>query len=793
MQPPKPMPRHRRLRAVATAGALAATLVAGLTGLLPLGAVLAQEDRGEQFRAVAAPEPLVLRGSDRNTPSTVRPTRAFLRASAEGQPTSTFEVTYTGFNTEQRTAFQRAVDIWSNIVVSSVPIRVDAQLSSLPAGVLGSAGPGAAYQSSNNNTLYVAALANAISGRDISQGRTPDILADFTNDPNLFYYGNDAVPQGQFDFTTVVLHEIGHGLGFLNGLEVVTDENGAVVGTYGTDTTPSPFIYDRFIVQQQPDGSVINVVDSYRRESPELADALQDGQPTGNSFEQEPLLWDGASAVSAAGGSRPLLFAPPTFSQGSSIGHLDEGTYRPGNRNALMTPVLDRQEVARDPGPISIGILEDQGWGISSAADPTPPSSSPSPSPSATATATASASPSASPSPSFASSPSPSPTPPPSTGSRYTGLSPSRILDTRSGLGTGVARRVGPGGTLDLGVDGRAGVPTNATAVVLNITGVGASASTDVRAYPATGSGGFPTVSNLNLPAGGTRANLVTVPVGPGGAVRLRNQSGTVHLLADVAGFYAPNAAAAFFPLDPERLLDTRSGLGTGGRIFKLGGGQTLDLRVAGTRSVPRTAQAVVLNVTASGATVPSDVRVYPTRLGNPGFPDVSNLNVRPGGPVPNLVIARVGDDGLVRLRNNSGRVSLLADVFGYYEQSSGGALFRPVTPTRLLDSRPGRLGAAQVLDVDTDARGPVPSGATAVALNVTGVGASVSTDLRAYPSPLSSTTRPPSVSTLNLVRGQTAAAAAIVRTGDGQAVRIYNNSGTVAVLADVAGWFGPA
>jgi hypothetical protein len=45
--------------------------------------------------------------------------------------------------------------------------------------------------------------------------------------------------------------------------------------------------------------------------------------------------------------------------------------------------------------------------------------------------------------------------------------------------------------------------------------------------------------------------------------VRLRNAAGTVALLADLAGFYAPTASSTFSAADPVRLLDTRSAVGT--------------------------------------------------------------------------------------------------------------------------------------------------------------------------------------------------------------------------------------
>ena len=372
-------------------------------------------------------------------------------------------------------------------------------------------------------------------------------------------------------------------------------------------------------------------------------------------------------------------------------------------------------------------------------------------------------------------------------GAGYVALSPQRLLDTRDGTGA-PAGLVGPAGSVDLAVAGLGQVPAEATAVVLNVTAAAASASTDVRVYPVRTGGPVPEVSNLNLGAGQTRANLVTVAVGEGGRVRLRNAAGTVHLIADLAGYYAPATPAGLFPLDPERILDTRTRAGS----TKLGAGEVLTLQVAGTGQVPVTARAVVLGVTAVGATRPTDVRVYPARTGSSAVPLVSNLNVVPGGPVPNLVIVQVGDDGLVKLRNASGEVALVADLFGYYDAGAGAARFRALSPSRLLDTRPGRPGPRAIVDVNTSGHAGIPDGATAVALNVTGVAASASSDVRVYPTPLTTSAVPPSVSTLNLVRGQTAADAALVRTGTGGSVRLFNSSGSLGLLVDVAGWFGP-
>jgi hypothetical protein len=120
------------------------------------------------------------------------------------------------------------------------------------------------------------------------------------------------------------------------------------------------------------------------------------------------------------------------------------------------------------------------------------------------------------------------------TTSELTALTPTRLLDTRSGIG-GPAGAVPAGGVVALTVTGRAGVPADAGAVVLNVTATQPTSAGWVTAWPA----GVPrpTTSNLNYTSGRTVPNLVVVKVGAGGVVNLYTSSGT-HLLADVMGWF---------------------------------------------------------------------------------------------------------------------------------------------------------------------------------------------------------------------------------------------------------------
>ncbi|MEV0979706.1 FlgD immunoglobulin-like domain containing protein [Streptomyces sp. NPDC049915] len=366
----------------------------------------------------------------------------------------------------------------------------------------------------------------------------------------------------------------------------------------------------------------------------------------------------------------------------------------------------------------------------------------------------------------------------------YEPVSPARILDTRSGLGAPKAK-VGPGGTVTLQVTGRGGVPaTGVTAITMNVTATNPNASTYVSVYPY----GTPrsAASSLNAAAGRTVPNLVTVPV-KDGKVTLYNHAGTTDLLADVAGYHTLSGEGdRFRSVTPGRVLDTRSGLGA--PKAEIGSAQTVTLQVAGRGGVPATGvTAITMNVTATNPTASTYVSVYP--YGTPRSA-ASNLNMVAGQTVANLVTVPV-KDGKVTLYNHAGTTDLLADVAGYFT-SGAGDRFRSVTPARLLDTRSGlgapkaKIGSAQTVTLQVTGRGGVPAtGVTAITMNVT---ATNPTSV-GYVSVCPYGTPRPATSNLNVVNGQTVANQVVVPVKDGK-VTLYNHSGTIDLLADVAGYY---
>lgn len=238
-------------------------------------------------------------------------------------------------------------------------------------------------------------------------------------------------------------------------------------------------------------------------------------------------------------------------------------------------------------------------------------------------------------------------------GPGFSGITPTRLLDTRSGIGA-PAGKLGQAGELGLQVTGDA-IPATATGVILNATATEPSATGYVTVYPS--GTGRPETSSLNMPAGVTVANLVVSSLGTDGQVRMYNAFGETHLIADAAGYFA--AGSGFTGITPTRVIDTRqSGSSTGT-------GRTTEVRVAGLgTNVPTNARSVVVNVTAVDPTEAGYLTVFPSGVARP---EASNLNFVAGQTVPNLVFAQIGTDRSISIYNATGRTHVIVDIVGWF------------------------------------------------------------------------------------------------------------------------------
>ncbi len=205
-------------------------------------------------------------------------------------------------------------------------------------------------------------------------------------------------------------------------------------------------------------------------------------------------------------------------------------------------------------------------------------------------------------------------------GHGFAGVAPTRLLDTRSGLG---GRRLPAGGQIAVAVSGRGGVPAGAVAAAVNVTATEASRAGYVTAWPCDQP--RPLASVVNIVPGVTRADNAVVRLSARGEVCLYSQSPT-ELIVDVSGYYGAGAGGAHQAVVPMRRLDTRNGQGGHGRP---GGGQILTLPIAGRDGIPTAARAVRVNLVAVAPSAPTFVTAYPCGRYPP---TVSNLNLEPAG-----------------------------------------------------------------------------------------------------------------------------------------------------------------
>ncbi|MCX5212898.1 PKD domain-containing protein [Kitasatospora sp. NBC_00240] len=381
-------------------------------------------------------------------------------------------------------------------------------------------------------------------------------------------------------------------------------------------------------------------------------------------------------------------------------------------------------------------------------------------------------------------------------GSVFVPAAPARLLDTRAG--TGAARaKVGPDGVVTVTVAGRGGIPASGvTAVVLNLTATNPTDATFVTAY-ASGAG-RPTASNLNTAPGQTVPNQVTVPVGPDGRISLYNHVGTVDLIADLEGYYAPTsvdpAAGTTIALgDARRVLDTRNG--TGAAQARIHGGGVLTIRPTDLLSStpPAGRSAAVLNLTVTDPTGTGFVAAYP---GGSARPDTSTLNFTPGRTSSSLVTVPLGPDGTVNLFNSAGDSDLVADLQGFVATNSypwgSTGYFTPVAPTRLLDTRngtggePARLTPGAWRTLKVAGVGAIPADVRAVLVNVTATGTVGSGHVRvSYPGMMTRDT-----SNLNYQEGQTVANATLVPVGSDGCILLDNSyGGSLDAVVDLQGY----
>ena len=105
---------------------------------------------------------------------------------------------------------------------------------------------------------------------------------------------------------------------------------------------------------------------------------------------------------------------------------------------------------------------------------------------------------------------------------------------------------------------------------------------------------------------------------------------------------------------------------------------------MTGGDSVPTSATAVVVNLTAAGGTAASYLSAYAAGA-TPAT--TSSLNFTAGETVANRDIVNVGTGGQIEVYNFAGTVNVDVDVDGYYA-ATGGQFVPLAAPVRVTDTR---------------------------------------------------------------------------------------------------------
>jgi hypothetical protein len=414
------------------------------------------------------------------------------------------------------------------------------------------------------------------------------------------------------------------------------------------------------------------------------------------------------------------------------------------------------------------------------------------------------------------------------THSTYVPLTPVRLVDSRSGAGqTGLTASLVHDTPASFIVTGRAGIPANAVAVTGNLT-VTNQTSFGYLSLTPTHPTGTPATSTLNFPTGDNRANAVVVPLGSDGAGRGvlwltyegLSAAATTDVIFDATGYFVPDdTGSTYVPVTPTRFVDSRAGTGQTGLSASLAYNAPVSFRVSARTdtglSIPDNAVAVTGNLTVTNQSSFGYFSLTPTQPS--GVPGTSTLNFPTGDNRANAVVVPLGIDGsghrviwiTYEAISSSASADVVFDVTGYFVPDASGAYYVPVTPNRLVDSRPGadQSGLSGSLSynapasfVATDrssgvAAANVPASAVAVTGNLTVTNQTSFGYLSLTPSQPGGT---PSTSTLNFPVGDNRANAVIVPlgldgTGHGTLWITYeavSPSASTDAVFDVTGYF---
>ncbi len=230
-----------------------------------------------------------------------------------------------------------AVADWNAVlsIPSGAPVVLDFRWEALQPGYLGWARPTHLENSAALPTSdwYPTALANALVGYDMRPSEAEieiGIASNLYNTTNGWYAGTGTVPSNRRDLYSTMLHEIGHGLGFIGTAQQPGGQSPGI--------NNPPLVFDR--LARFNGSSIINAGN--------ISTAL-----TSNNLY-----------INIGGEQLRRLYAPSSFLNGSSFSHFDE-SYQPGQPGSMMSPALGLGQTDRAIDAAILGVMDGIGWNVS--------------------------------------------------------------------------------------------------------------------------------------------------------------------------------------------------------------------------------------------------------------------------------------------------------------------------------------------------------------------------------------------------------------------------------------------
>jgi len=236
-------------------------------------------------------------------------------------------------NPPQRLATEYALELWSEQIAGTMPVNIEVNFWALGAGVIGMSFFPPCFmdgETGEAETLYPAALWKQL--KDYSASEEWDIFI-VMNSEFGFYYGLDGNSENRIDYVTIMIHEVTHGLGFGSQCH----RNGVFFYDY-------PVIYDRMLYQGLS-GPCFTELSESEREALLISNNLFAGSPN-------------SKLLAANGGVRVKMYAPTSYSGGSTAHHWDTGvTFPTFMKYAYFSPL-------HTFNTRKIGMFLDMGWTI---------------------------------------------------------------------------------------------------------------------------------------------------------------------------------------------------------------------------------------------------------------------------------------------------------------------------------------------------------------------------------------------------------------------------------------------